>query len=169
MKEIKKNSNKEESVFFSGKAGIIVHSFFLIFVVLAPFIYLPFLFEKWFLVLVWAFIIGLVSDVLISSLLYEYFFVVNYDGFSYGKRQRYGAKKITKQTDYKWIQIKELFFKDEGVPHTRTYLVVVHNPRGKRNIGHRYIELSNLPIGKFELMELAAKYSKRNDIFRESR
>lgn len=169
MKDIKKNNNKEESVFVSGKAGIIVHSVFLIIFVLAPFIYLPFLFEKLFLVLVWAFIIGLVSDVLISSLLYEYFFVVNYDGFSYGKRKRYGAKKIMEQADYKWAQIKELFFKDEGVPHTRTYLVVVHNPKGKRNIGHRYIHLSDFPIGIFELMDLVKKYSKRKDIFRESR
>lgn len=169
MKDIKKNSDKEESVFVSGKAGIIVHSFFLIFVVLAPFIFLPSLFKEWFFVLLYVFVIWLVSDVLISSLLYEDFFIINYDGFSYGERQRYGAKKITKQTDYKWIQIKELFFKDEGVPHARSYLVVVHNPRGKRNIGHRYIYLANLPIGIFELMELAAKYSKRNDIFRESR
>jgi hypothetical protein len=169
MKDIKKNSDKEESVFVSGKAGIIVHSFFLIFVVLAPFIFLPSLFKEWFLVLLWVCSIWLVSDVLISSLLYEEFFVINYDGFSYGKRQRYGAKKIMKQTDYKWAQIKELFFKDEGAPHARSYLVIVRNPIGKRNIGHRYIYLSDLPIGIFELMELAAKYSKRNDIFRESR
>ena len=166
MKDIKKNSDKEESVFVSGKASIIVHSFFLIFVVLAPFIYLPSLFKEWFLVLVYVFVIWLVSDALISSLLYENFFVINYNGFSYGKRQRYGTKKIIEQTEYKWTQIKELFFKDEG---KRSYLAVVHTPRGKRNIGHRYIYMGVLPIGGFELMDLAAKYSKRNDIFRESR
>ena len=44
MKDIKKNNDKEESMFVSGKAGIIVHSFFFIFVVLAPFIFLPSLF-----------------------------------------------------------------------------------------------------------------------------
>jgi hypothetical protein len=98
--------------------------------------------------------------------LHESFFIINKVGFSYGERKRHGEKRILYQTDYKWAEIKELYFKKEYEGRVR--LMVVH----KTKMGHQEIPLSCLPFHSHlrplkEMKSLIKEYSQRDDIFRK--
>ena len=98
--------------------------------------------------------------------LHESFFIINKTGFSYGERKRHGEKRVIFQENYKWAEIKELYFKTIYKGHD--YLVVVH----KTKMGHQEIPLSCLPFNTDlrplkELKSLIKKYSQRDDIFRK--
>lgn len=97
---------------------------------------------------------------IIKALLYESYFVINRNGFSYGKRNRFHKKNIVENVDYNWTQIKGMYFETITALHTSVFLVVVRNDGVKDTIG-----LSLLPLSKMELKGLIIKYSKRNDIF----
>ena len=166
LKDTKRSNDPTERIIIENRVAFILNLFFsIVFVVLTYMCY-----PNWGLVAFFSFCLCLTIYLVRDKYLHESFFIINKVGFSYGERKRHGEKRILYQTDYKWAEIKELYFKQEY--KNRTYLVVVLKTKGKQNMGHRKIPFSNLPFDTHlrplkEMKSLIKEYSQRDDIFRK--
>ena len=165
-KDAKINNTPTERIIIENRAAFIVNLLFSIVLVVLTYMCYP----NWGLTVFFSLGFCLTIYLVRDKYLHESFFIINKVGFSYGERKRHGEKRILYQTDYKWAEIKELYFKQEY--KNRTYLVVVLKTKGKQNMGHRKIPFSNLPFDTHlrplkEMKSLIKEYSQRDDIFRK--
>lgn len=165
-KGAKTNNTPTERIIIENRAAFFINLLFSIIVAILIYVF----YSHWGMLAILGFFLCFIINSARDKCLYESFFVINKTGFSYGKRKRHGEKNIIYQTDYKWAEIKELYFKKEY--KNRTYLVVVLKTKGKQNMGHRKIPFSSLPFDTHlrplkEMKSLIKEYSQRDDIFRK--
>ena len=165
-KDVKRNNDPTERIIIENRAEFITRLLYSISLAVLACICYP----NWGLVILWGIFLFLPIVWTREKYLDESFFIINKTGFSYGERKRHGEKRIIYKKDYKWAEIKELFFKIKY--KGRVYLVVVHKTKGKQNMGHQEIPLSILPFQSLfrslkEIKTLIKEYSQRDDIFRE--
>ena len=162
LKDTKRSNDPTERIIIENRVDFILNLFFsIVFVVLTYMCY-----PNWGLVAFFSFCLCLTIYSAKNKYLDESFFIINSSGFSYGGRKRHGKKRVIFQKDYKWAEIKELYFKKDYKGRVR--LMVVH----KTKMGHQEIPLSCLPFDTHlrplkEMKSLIKEYSQRDDIFRK--
>ncbi len=162
LKDTKRSNDPTERIIIENRVGFIVALLFAIALVVLTYMCYP----NWELVVFFSLSLCLNIYLARDEYLHESFFIINKTGFSYGQRKRHGEKKVIFQKDYKWAEIKELYFKKGYKGRVR--LMVVY----KTKRGHQEIPLSSLPFNTHlqplkELKSLIKEYSQRDDIFRK--
>ena len=162
LKDTKRSNDPTERIIIENRVDFILNLFFSIVFVILTYMCYP----NWGLVAFFSFCLCLTIYSAKNKYLDESFFIINSSGFSYGGRKRHGKKRVIFQKDYKWAEIKELYFKKDYKGRVR--LMVVY----KTKRGHQEIPLCCLPFNTHlqplkELKSLIKEYSQRDDIFRK--